>query len=143
MAMDMDEVPAGSLVLLRICSGVVEANLLRSVLEAHEIPCVIQGENHRSLLGVMGAYIDLRLLVPSELLDEAARLLDDFEEKPPPPPRPEEPPLHLPAAYRDPYPPPAPAGATGLRWKPIHSILGVLAVLLVLALAIATAADRH
>ncbi|MFO0576053.1 MAG: DUF2007 domain-containing protein [Polyangia bacterium] len=62
-------------VVVRSCRDNAEADLLKSVLADAGIRCVVQGENHRSMLGFLGAYIELRLLVPSESEEEAKLLL--------------------------------------------------------------------
>lgn len=55
-----------------------EASILRSYLEHHDIYVYVQGENHRSMLGMVGAYIDLNIMVPRESAGEAERLLEEF-----------------------------------------------------------------
>ena len=52
--------------LLFTCNDNQEASVAKSVLEAEGIECVVQGENHRSMLGALGTYIELRVLVPRE-----------------------------------------------------------------------------
>ena len=64
-----------SLVPLLSCDSVEEAATYKGVLEAHGVPCVVQGGHHRSLLGMLGAYVEVRLLVPAGREDEALRLL--------------------------------------------------------------------
>ena len=64
-----------SLVPLQSCASVEEAAMLRGVLQAHGVPCVVQGEHHRSLLGMLGPYVEVRLLVPAGQLETARRLL--------------------------------------------------------------------
>ncbi len=61
-----------SLVPLLSCGSVEEAATYKGVLEAHGVPCVIQGGHHRSLLGMLGPYVEVRLLVPEG--QEAAAL---------------------------------------------------------------------
>jgi hypothetical protein len=63
-------------VVLRNCGSNEEASVYRSLLDAHNIPCVIQGENHRSMLGAIGTYIDLNLMVAAEDLDRARAVLE-------------------------------------------------------------------
>jgi Putative prokaryotic signal transducing protein len=63
-----------SLVPLVTCASVEEAATYKGVLDAHGVPCVIQGEHHRALLGMLGPYVEVRLLVP-EGQEAAARLL--------------------------------------------------------------------
>lgn len=62
------------LVLLQTCGDNQEATVLKSRLEAEGIFCVIQGENHRAMLGMMGSYIELRVLVPENELERARNL---------------------------------------------------------------------
>ena len=64
-----------SLVPLLTCGSVEEAATYKGVLDAHGIPCVIQGEHHRSLLGMLGPYVEVRLLVPEGQEPAAFRLL--------------------------------------------------------------------
>ena len=51
-----------------------EASVLRSYLEHHGIHVYIKGENHRSLLGMVGTYIDLGVMVPNFQLEDAQDL---------------------------------------------------------------------
>lgn len=64
-----------SLVPVLSCESVEEAATCKGVLEAHGVPCVVQGEHHRSLLGMLGPYVEVRLLVPAGREGEALRLL--------------------------------------------------------------------
>ena len=64
-----------SLVPVLTCTSVEEAATYRGVLESHGVPCVIQGEHHRSLLGMLGPYVEVRLLVPEGQETAALRLL--------------------------------------------------------------------
>jgi hypothetical protein len=64
-----------SLVPLLTCASVEEAATYKGVLDAHGVPCVIQGEHHRSLLGMLGPYVEVRLLVPEGEQATALRLL--------------------------------------------------------------------
>jgi hypothetical protein len=64
-----------SLVPLLSCASVEEAATLKGVLDAHGVPCVIQGEHHRSLLGMLGPYVEVRLLVPAGQEEAALRLI--------------------------------------------------------------------
>ena len=60
------------------CSGPAEAAFVRSVFDAHELPVVINGENHASALGGLGGFIRLDILVNSEDAEQAAALLNDI-----------------------------------------------------------------
>lgn len=64
-----------SLVPLVTCASVEEAATYKGVLDAHGVPCVIQGEHHRALLGMLGPYVEVRLLVPEGQEAAALRLL--------------------------------------------------------------------
>ncbi|MFP2906105.1 DUF2007 domain-containing protein [Pyxidicoccus sp. 3LFB2] len=70
---------SSNLVVLKNCGDPSEAATVRSLLEAHGISCVVQGEQHRSMLGVMGGYIEVNVLVASADLDEARALLQASE----------------------------------------------------------------
>ena len=64
------------------CSGLADAALVRSALEAHDIPVVINAEQHASMLGgIGGAFVPLHIYVDSERADEAAALLRDLRER--------------------------------------------------------------
>lgn len=56
-----------------------EASVLRAYLEHHGIHVYIRGENHRSLLGMVGAYIELGVMVPQGQLEEAKELFDEYQ----------------------------------------------------------------
>jgi hypothetical protein len=66
---------ADELVLLTECGSTMEAAVVRGALEANDIFCYVQGENHRSLLGMLGAYIVVRVLVRRADLAAASELL--------------------------------------------------------------------
>jgi hypothetical protein len=68
-----------SLVAIRTCHDGVEAQVLRGLLEDHEIRVFIQGENHRAQLGIMGPYIELKLMVPASQAELALEVLRDAE----------------------------------------------------------------
>jgi len=107
-----------SLVPLTTCESAEEAATLRALLEAHGIPCVVQGEHHRALLGMLGPYVEVRLLVPAVHRPSAARGI--------------APPLH---AVDDPDDAPDPAGARRRRilaWAALALLAGpsLLAVVL-------------
>lgn len=63
--------------LLTTCANPADASVLRSLLEANEILCVVQGEQHSGLLGPMmgGAIIEIRVLVATKDLEKARALL--------------------------------------------------------------------
>lgn len=70
--------------LLQTVGDNQEASVLRSLLQAHGIRCVVQGEQHRSMLGMLGPYVELRVLVEREELDRARRVIEEAEAAGPP-----------------------------------------------------------
>jgi len=62
-------------VVLQTCGDNAEAAMLRGLLDVSGIPCMVQGEQHRSMLGTLGGYVDLRVLVPLAELDRAREVL--------------------------------------------------------------------
>jgi hypothetical protein len=66
--MDADD---DELVLFQQCASNAEASLLQGLLEANEIYAYIQGERHRALLGLVGTYIQLNVMVPRSELEHA------------------------------------------------------------------------
>ncbi len=70
--------------LLQTVGDNQEASVLRSLLQAHGIRCVVQGEQHRSMLGMLGPYVELRVLVEREELDRARRVIEEAAAAGPP-----------------------------------------------------------
>ncbi len=70
--------------LLQTVGDNQEASVLRSLLQAHGIRCVVQGEQHRSMLGMLGPYVELRVLVEREDLERARRVVAEAEAAGPP-----------------------------------------------------------
>lgn len=68
----------GDLVIVASCGDTVESGMLRSFLEDQGVYCYVQGENHRSMLGKVGTYIDIHIMVPSASADLARQLIEDF-----------------------------------------------------------------
>jgi hypothetical protein len=63
------------------CTGPADAALVRSAFEAHEIPVLINAEQHASMLGGLGgAFVPLHIFVDDEYAEEAAELLRDLRE---------------------------------------------------------------
>ncbi|MBI3184859.1 MAG: DUF2007 domain-containing protein [Myxococcales bacterium] len=69
-----------SLVSLAKAVDNAEASALRAYLEVNGVDCIVQAEQHRSMLGVMGPYIELRLLVRAADLEAAEKLLRQYRE---------------------------------------------------------------
>ena len=71
---------AEGLVFVAEAGDTAEASVLRSYLEDHGIYVYVQGENHRGLLGQVGAYIALRVMVPAAQAGDARSLIAAFHE---------------------------------------------------------------
>lgn len=52
-----------------------QLDLIKSVLEAAEIPFIVQGDNAAHLIAGGGFRLDARILVPAERADEARQLI--------------------------------------------------------------------
>ena len=72
-----------------------EASVMRSYLEHHGIDVLISGENSRSVLGMVGGFVELRIMVPTPQAEEAKELLVEYEQG-----SAEEPPEHR-GPFRD------------------------------------------
>ncbi|MCK5541648.1 MAG: DUF2007 domain-containing protein [Desulfobacterales bacterium] len=57
-----------------------EADLIRDALEQEDIYCFIQGYNHRSMLGVLGSYVGLGIMVPEEQAHKAKQIVEELLE---------------------------------------------------------------
>jgi hypothetical protein len=59
-----------------------EAEIVASLFESQEIPLVIQGRNHRRMMGILGGRIvEMRLLVPEARRADGESLLNDYTEQ--------------------------------------------------------------
>ena len=65
----------GDMVAIGTAGDPMEGAMIREFLTSNGIDCMIQGENHRSMLQIIGAYIELRILVPKSQAEAAAALL--------------------------------------------------------------------
>jgi hypothetical protein len=66
-----------------VCIGEIsndyEADVLASLFQGHDIPCVIQGRNHRRMMGMLGTqFIRMRLLVAEDNEVLATELLNQY-----------------------------------------------------------------
>ena len=64
------------LVLLDSFTDLVEAQIARATLDAHGIPAFLFDENLHGNLFPSAALFGVRLMVPEDRVEEAARLLD-------------------------------------------------------------------
>lgn len=78
MSEDAQRETSSDLVFLTSAGNNNEAAILRGYLEHHGIYAYVQGEQHRSMLGMVGAYIELRVMVPAAELETAQQLLELF-----------------------------------------------------------------
>jgi len=64
-----------ALVLLTACPDPETAALLKAKLQGAGLHVVLQGEQHRALLGALGSYVEPQLLVKASELDQARALI--------------------------------------------------------------------
>jgi hypothetical protein len=64
-----------ALVLLTACADPETAALLEAKLQGAGLHVVLQGEQHRAMLGTLGPYVEPRLLVKASELDQARALI--------------------------------------------------------------------
>ncbi|HVH99252.1 MAG TPA: DUF2007 domain-containing protein [Enhygromyxa sp.] len=69
---------ADELVPLCQCWDLAEAHVIRASLEARGIPVLIEGEHHRGMMGMVGAAVTLRVMVPASQLELARELASDL-----------------------------------------------------------------
>lgn len=82
MALESSPGEEGSpLVLLHKCGSNDEASVLRGLLGAEGIFCFVQGEQHRSMLGAFGPYIEPGVMVREADLDRAREVISGFEDR--------------------------------------------------------------
>ncbi len=60
-----------------IANDNMEANLIKDVLGQNEIFCFIQGYEHRSMLGMLGSYVELGIMVPEGNSAEATKIIEE------------------------------------------------------------------
>ncbi len=56
----------------------LEADLIKETLEQNGIYCFIQGYEHRSMLGILGSYVELGIMVPEDQAQEASKIVEDL-----------------------------------------------------------------
>ena len=67
-------------VSVRVVASLVDAQLARGLLESEGLECYVHGEQHRSMLGLLGAYIEARLMVRGADRARAEQILADMDE---------------------------------------------------------------
>jgi hypothetical protein len=73
-----------SRVKIGTCAGPADAALVRAMFAAHDLPVVIGGEQHASMMGgLAGAFVSLDILVDDADADEATALLEDLRRSEP------------------------------------------------------------
>ena len=58
-----------------------DAEIVSSLFESHGIPVLIQGRNHRRMLGFIGGHIHLRVLVPKIREEDGISLLKTYHQQ--------------------------------------------------------------
>jgi hypothetical protein len=59
-------------------SGEIEAQVIRSLLEYHGIPCLLQGEAARNIYGLtVDGIAEVRVMVRAEMADRARSLIKE------------------------------------------------------------------
>ena len=66
------------LVAIASCGDSTEASLIRGFLESEGVYCYVQGEEHRQLLGVLGSYVEPRVMVKRGDVEQATELVEVF-----------------------------------------------------------------
>jgi hypothetical protein len=73
------------LVTLRTLHDPALAEMYRDILDREGIVAMIPGAQHRSLLGMVGAFVEIPLKVPAGDAERAAEILDAIESETPSP----------------------------------------------------------
>jgi len=73
---------ANPFVTIAAFDSMIEADLVRGILEEEGIPVILSGEHATSAFAGITALAEITLAVPEEELDRANRLLDEFESEP-------------------------------------------------------------
>ncbi len=58
-----------------------DAEIVSSLFQSQEIPMMIQGRNHRRMLGFIGGYIEMRVLVPKAYQERGIELFNDYHQQ--------------------------------------------------------------
>ena len=56
----------------------MEADLIKEALEQNGIYCFIQGYEHRSMLGILGSYVELGIMVPENQKEDASEIVTEL-----------------------------------------------------------------
>ncbi len=63
------------LVHIASAGDTAEASVMRSYLEHHDVDVLVSGENSHSVLGMVGGFVELRIMVPAQQAEVAKELL--------------------------------------------------------------------
>ncbi len=66
------------LVTIATCGESTEASLIKGFLESEGVFCYVQGEEHRQMLGVLGAYVEPKVMVKRGDVERAVELVELF-----------------------------------------------------------------
>ena len=66
------------LVAIATCGDSTEASLIKGFLESEGVFCYVQGEEHRQMLGVLGAYVEPKVMVKRGEAEQANELVELF-----------------------------------------------------------------
>jgi hypothetical protein len=75
----MSDSADNDLVVLKVLHDPLQAELLREALVREGIVVACPGLQHRSLLGMVGSFIEIVLRVPATDLERAHQIVDDLE----------------------------------------------------------------
>lgn len=67
------------LVVIHTAHDISEADIIKGMLESEGIPVFVQGYNHRSVLGFVGAYIDINIMVAEQDAERAKQYIAQAE----------------------------------------------------------------
>lgn len=63
------------MVVIHTAHDNAEADIIKSILEEEGILVFVQGYNHRSMLGMVGTYIDINIMVPERDAERARKYI--------------------------------------------------------------------
>lgn len=63
------------MIVVHVAHDISEADIIKGMLEDEGIPVFVQGYNHRSMLGVVGAYVDINIMVSRDDTERAKQCI--------------------------------------------------------------------